>query len=702
MEGAEMQRITIDLDGEWEVAQGGMDECPAVFSHRVPVPGLIDMAEPPFEEVGVESTLRSAFWYRRFFTVDRELPACAWLKLHKACYGTRVWLNGQEIGLHLPSFTPGWFDVRQALKGNGERNELVVRVGATRNALPDGMPKGFDFEKYLYIPGIYDSVELILSGRPRIVGVQIAPDIDAEAVRISMDLDATGIGWPIDVAATIIEDASKKVVTNATMSFSGSAEGEGLMAPMLQMPMTSCRLWSPEDPFLYRLNLETSAGEEGDTVSIRFGMREFRFDPETGRAMLNGKPYFMRGSNVTIYRFFEDEERGCLPWDREWVRNLHREFKGMHWNSLRYCIGFPPDFWYDIADEEGFLIQDEFPIWQLSGKALSESEESPDPLQAELIEPEYVEWMRERWNHACVVIWDAQNESFTEETGKALSAVRALDLSGRPWENGWAAPQAPTDCVEAHPYLFIRGWESDPTFDLSQMPTVNPVPPLQTAQSEPKVPILINEYGWLWLDREGVPTSLTGKVYEKLAGKDATSDERRRIWAYHLAALTEFWRSHRKCAGVLHFVSLSYSRPGDVPRPRGGATSDHWADVARLEWDPAFKEYMRDAFNPVGVMLDFWDAQVEPGEQRVLKVRLINDLYEDWSGKFRLRLMRAGRTLSSQMMDAKVGALGATELMFELKLPEKAGAYELRAELLQEDGSVVTSRRRFVVAENGG
>ena len=37
----------------------------------------------------------------------------------------------------------------------------------------------------------------------------------------------------------------------------------------------------------------------------------------------------------------------------------------MNWNSLRYCIGFPPDFWYDIADEVGFLIQDEFPIWYL-------------------------------------------------------------------------------------------------------------------------------------------------------------------------------------------------------------------------------------------------------------------------------------------------------------------------------------------------
>ena len=66
--------------------------------------------------------------------------------------------------------------------------------------------------------------------------------------------------------------------------------------------------------------------------------------------------------------------------------------------------------------------------------------------------------MRERWNHPCVVIWDAQNESHTAETGKALQAVRQLDLSNRPWENGWAEPQSPTDCVESHPYLFSRGW----------------------------------------------------------------------------------------------------------------------------------------------------------------------------------------------------------------------------------------------------
>ena len=41
----------------------------------------------------------------------------------------------------------------------------------------------------------------------------------------------------------------------------------------------------------------------------------------------------------------------------------------MHWNSARYCIGFPPEIWYDIADEEGLLIQDEFPIWYVGSKA---------------------------------------------------------------------------------------------------------------------------------------------------------------------------------------------------------------------------------------------------------------------------------------------------------------------------------------------
>ena len=56
------------------------------------------------------------------------------------------------------------------------------------------------------------------------------------------------------------------------------------------------------------------------------------------------------------------------------------------------------------------------------------------------------------------MIWDAQNKSVTEETGKARDAVRQLDLSDRPWDNGWGLPGKDTDTLESHPYLFSRTW----------------------------------------------------------------------------------------------------------------------------------------------------------------------------------------------------------------------------------------------------
>ena len=54
---------------------------------------------------------------------------------------------------------------------------MIVRLGADRESLPKDVPTGWDFEKYLFIPGIYDSVELILTGAPYVVNVQTVPDI---------------------------------------------------------------------------------------------------------------------------------------------------------------------------------------------------------------------------------------------------------------------------------------------------------------------------------------------------------------------------------------------------------------------------------------------------------------------------------------------------------------------------------------------
>ncbi len=177
-------RAAISLDGPWQIAEGTMNVAPPQFDHSVPVPGLVDEARPPFAEVGQKSAKREAFWYRRVFQVKGEVPAVALLKIHKAAYGSRVFLNGVPLGEHLYSFMPGYFDAKPALRGNRAVNELVVRVGASREAVPLTVASGFDFEKIRYIPGIFDSVELILSGTPYIVRVQVAPEIGSQTIRV--------------------------------------------------------------------------------------------------------------------------------------------------------------------------------------------------------------------------------------------------------------------------------------------------------------------------------------------------------------------------------------------------------------------------------------------------------------------------------------------------------------------------------------
>ena len=54
-------RTVVSLDGEWQIAEGAMDSPPTAFAHRVPVPGLVDMAKPAFAEVGKKSGKRQAF-----------------------------------------------------------------------------------------------------------------------------------------------------------------------------------------------------------------------------------------------------------------------------------------------------------------------------------------------------------------------------------------------------------------------------------------------------------------------------------------------------------------------------------------------------------------------------------------------------------------------------------------------------------------
>ena len=700
-------RVTMSLDGAWEIEDSvSRDAAPSVFRHRVLVPGLADLATPPFPgagafdsrelidnrirrkqlpeaaritSVGIPRQERNYFWYRKRFAASAR-RAVAILKIEKAQFGTAVFLNGKPVGEHRGCFTAAYFDLTPLVRREGE-NELLVRLGAHPAAMPASVPAGTDFEKLQWMPGIYDSVSVILADNPVIETVQVAPRLATSDILVETSLK------------NYAQTPAAFTLVHAVRTWTGKTPASGLRPQRVtlepgeertftqRIAIAAPHLWTPEDPFLYVV--ESSTG--GDTVATRFGMREFRFDTATRRAYLNGKLYFLRGSNITLHRFFEDPHRAALPWDQKWVRRLLAEIpKRMHWNAFRFCIGPVPQMWLDIADETGLLIQYEYFIW--TGGNGWHAEWDPGELTRELSE-----WVRDNWNHPSVVLWDACNETVADVLGaKIIPAVRKLDLSNRPWENGYNLPAGPDDPYEDHPYLFNRIVPgSTPPFRVTGLERMQHLK--QSAAAHPTAhSSILNEYGWLWLNRDGSPTVLTQGVWDTLLGPNATGGERLKEWAYLLAGLTEFWRAGRYHAGVLHFVYLTCSYPGVF-------TSDHWRNVEKLELDPDFADYVGEAFKPLGVYLNLWQPEFKRGSRRRTAVVVTNDLAEPARGRLVLSVDDAnGRQVAAPEQTFEVPAYGQQSYAFDLEVPDTPGAYAVRAAARTGRGATV-SRRKILV-----
>ena len=685
-------RQEISLNGTWEITRtDSLTGIPSSFTSKIPVPGLVDMAKPEIDNQDTTYN-NSIYWYKRTFTVEDLKADVILLKINKANYHTWVYVNRKLVGENVYNFTPSVFNIKSFLNEANKESELVIAVGC-RNNLPDTVTNGGDFEKTKYIPGIYDNVKLTISRYPFISNIQTGPDIKNKQLRVVAEIQTNSAIRKTQVSYIVREAVSKKVIAKGSVP-QNNKDKAALQKVDFTVKMDGCQFWTPEYPFLYDLELSTP----GDNSSTRFGMRTFAASKDSGVFLLNDKPYYMRGTNVCIFRFFEDPYRNGLPWDSKWATKLHERFKEMHWNSIRYCIGFPPERWYEIADSLGFLIQDEYPIWT-GGKG--GFKKLLNGITAKQLSAEYREWMRERWNHPCVVVWDAQNESVNDTTGKAIQLARSSDLSNRPWDNGWAAPVSDRDAIEAHPYLFSRYRNRAPGVDgylkeLLQQPQVPGNDPNSHSPSPNnklyKNPIILNEYGWLWLNRNGSTTTLTDKIYANVFPEADTPEKRFEVYTKNLGILTEYWRAHRKAAAVMHFCGLGYSRP---EKPRG-QTSDNFIDIRNLVYEPHFYKYLKPAFSPVALMADFWEKTLTQGQQLTLPVHLINDTYDRVENSVQLIIYIGNEVIFNQSAPFSLNSLQKKIIEIPVTIPNKKGQCRMEAEIVYK-GESVKSVREFSI-----
>jgi hypothetical protein len=411
---------------------------------------------------------------------------------------------------------------------------------------------------------------------------------------------------------------------------------------VLDITVSNVKPWSPESPFLYHLAVSTGT----DSADTRFGMRTIGWDltPMGNKMILNGQPYMLLGTNIAHRRFLGDSLRGALPFDENWIRTIYRKFKSANWNSARFHLGLAQEQWYRIADEEGFLIQDEYPNWGL-----------PSTVKTSELITEFTEWVNDRANHPSVFCWDAANESNNIKVDSAGLAMQPLDPQNRPWNFGYDHP-AWEGLREDHPYPEGGGIAS----------RITPVNWNFTPSK--KTPVNFNELAWLWLTRQGNPSAgyVTDPDKYKVNYDGAyqlyyPTVDSRRLYRYRMSSAgVERFRMGSDMAGLMDFCGLTGS-------PN---SSDHWyPDITNPQFTKEFLAYMPDAFSPLMVGINTGFAPRAPGSSEQIQVVLVNDSYQAWSGPVTLQMQKKALITWKQSQNATVAALSKTAVTFSVTYP---------------------------------
>ena len=444
------------------------------------------------------------------------------------------------------------------------------------------------------------------------------------------------------------------------------------------------KAWTPDSPFLYEGEVSVYDQDElVDRYSVNFGMRDFS---RKGKFFtLNGDKFYLRGSNITLQRFFEDPDCQALAWDREWVKKLMIDLpKSIDWNAMRICVGIVPDFWYDLCDEYGIVLQNEWLYWQNHG-------------WDEQVRKEYTNWVWSDGNHPSIVIWDAINENWDSYIGNTLIPKLKELAPTRIWDAGYmTSDQMGTndEMDEPHPYRALTLMHSSELNDYFKNNPYN-LGALHenwvgfSSILDAGVPQLVNEYGWIWLWRDGRPSKLTLNNYNYYLGENATPEQCRELQAYWLELETEWLRSERSVGGILAFCHLTNNY---------GFTGDWFInDIKDLEPSPAFR-WFKHCFAPSAVFIDLADRRytkylepLKPGSDLVFNLVGVNDLNKESSGKVLLKLLdEKGTIISTQEESIVIEPFGKRLQPCLLKLPSKAGGYLLIAEYHEKGGETST------------
>ncbi|MGO9641249.1 MAG: beta-galactosidase GalA [Candidatus Acidiferrales bacterium] len=375
----------IDLPHDWAVELPFVNDSELVYHGSKPL--------------GRAYPATSIGWYRKIFTVPAsDLGRKLSIEFDGAYRDAMVALNGHLLGREMSGYAPFRFDVTDFVNYGGN-NVLVARVDATEN-------EGWFYEG----AGIYRHVWLEKTDALHVAhcGTYVTSEV------------SRGTGVATLTIATEVQNDSDTMQTCQIMSLivdeTGTEVGMGRSAPTdvppwstvevkQQVRVPDAKLWHFEEPHLYRLRTTIEReGSAADQKHTTFGIRTFRFDPDTG--------LYLNGGQVKVKGMCNHQDHAgvgsALP-DRLQEFRIRR-LKEMGVNAYRTSHNPPTPELLDACDRLGMLVLDETRMMSSDTEGLSQLRRM----------------IRRDRNHPCIFMWSLGNEEPEQGTDRGERISRTM------------------------------------------------------------------------------------------------------------------------------------------------------------------------------------------------------------------------------------------------------------------------------------
>ena len=422
----------IDMDEENNGVQNGWDKLISNTAIKASVPSIIQQYFP--EKHGV------AFYWCKFTPdITADFTDRLILRFGGVDYKATVWLNGEFLGEQEGPESPFSFDVTEILKLN-EENLISVRVVNPIDKDIDGLnitniptknkmlfrTAGAEFNH----GGIWYGVELVCLPAVHITDKFAIGNIDSGEIDLKIEINNCADTVTEVCAEVNVYDRSgnsNKIIGYAT----DFALKQGINTENISLTVPNHKLWSPDEPNLYRIEITVSSSYGEHRTSLNYGFKEFLV--KDGFFYLNHKKFFPRSAH-SCNAFPIGQNMPVLD------GHMNKDFllaKASGFNMLRAIAGnFRPEQ-LDFCDEIGLLVLQEcYAGWLLGVGPFPIGDEE---VMLKRFDRCMTDTIKRDRNHPCIAMWGFLNETFDGivfrravdflKTARKLDPTRLINLS---------------------------------------------------------------------------------------------------------------------------------------------------------------------------------------------------------------------------------------------------------------------------------